>query len=85
MFDMHSIELNLVDLDFSKQVNIRHKQINRANSQICLGVEKLQNDWIRRYTVSEFRPNLCVCICGTIDTMLNFDGDIDAKADVKCK
>ena len=52
---------------------------------MCLVVEKLQNDWIRRYTAPEFRPNLCDCICATIDAMLNFDGDIDAIADIKCK
>ena len=36
-------------------------------------------------TENEFRPNLCVCICVTIDTMLNFDGEIDANADIKCE
>ena len=30
-----------------------------------------------------FRPILCVCVCVSIDTMLNFDGDVDAN--VKCE
>ena len=34
-------------------------------------------------TQSGFRPIRCICVCVSIDTMLNFDGDVDA--DVKCE
>ena len=34
-------------------------------------------------TENGFRPILCVCV--TIDAMLNFDGSVDANADVKCE
>ena len=30
-----------------------------------------------------FRPILCVCVCASIDAMLNFDGDCDAN--VNCE
>ena len=32
-------------------------------------------------------PILFICVCATIDAMLNFDGDFDvnARADVKCE
>ena len=34
-----------------------------------------------------FRPILCACVCVSIDTMLNVDGDVDENADanVKCE
>ena len=30
-----------------------------------------------------FRPILCICVCFSIDTILNFDGNVDAN--VKCE
>ena len=36
-------------------------------------------------TENGFRPILSVRVCITIDAMLNFDGDVDANADVKCE
>ena len=33
-------------------------------------------------TENGFRPILCICVCVTIDAMLNFDADVHANADV---
>ena len=41
--------------------------------------------WQRKHWGRGLRPNLCVCVCVTVDTMLNFDGDVDANTDVKCE
>ena len=30
-------------------------------------------------------PFYCLCVCATIDAMLNFNGDVDTNADVKCE